>query len=94
MRDSLRATNVQGLLRAVRFRSSNLYTPDLAPAMTMPVLLLQGEADQVNPGEKNAYVLIEHLPNGRLVNLPGLGHLPEIEDGVRINALLREFFGG
>lgn len=92
VRDSLRATNVQGLLRAVRFRSSNLYTPDLAPAMTMPVLLLQGEADQVNPGEKNAYVLIEHLPNGRLVKLPGLGHLPEIEDGARINALLREFF--
>lgn len=94
VRDSLRATTVQGMLHAVRFRSSNLYTPDLAPAMTMPVLLLQGEADQVNAGENNAYILIDHLPNGRLVKLAGLGHLPEIEDAPKINALLREFFLG
>ena len=94
VRHSLRATTVGGLMRAVRFRSSDLYTPDLAPAMTMPVLLLQGEADQVNPGDKNADVLIKHLPNGRLVKLERLGHLPEIEDAPRINALLREFFGG
>jgi pimeloyl-ACP methyl ester carboxylesterase len=92
IRDVLRATNSAGMQRAVRFRSGNLYTPHLAAAMTMPVLLLQGTEDKVNPGDKNAYVLIEHLQNGRLVKLDRLGHLPEIEDPVRINALLREFF--
>ena len=92
IRDTLRATNGPGLLRAVRFRSGDLYTPNLAAAMTMPVLLLQGTEDKVNRGENNAYVLIEHLPDGRLVKLEGLGHLPEVEDPARINALLREFF--
>ena len=93
MRMVLRASNAAGMLQAVRFRSSDLYTPDLAPRMTMPVLMLQGTDDRVNPGEINAYVLAPLLPQGRLVKLEGLGHLPEIEDPGRVNALLREFFG-
>ncbi len=94
IRNVLRATNAAGLQRAVRFRSGDLYTPKLAAAMTMPVLLLQGSEDRVNPGDRNAHVLLEHLPDGRLVTLDRLGHLPEVEDPARINALLREFFVG
>ena len=94
IREVLRATNASGLLRAVSFRSSELYTPELAHAMTMPVLLLQGSEDRINPGEHNAYVLIDALPDGRLVKLDGLGHLPEVEDPARVNALLHEFFAG
>ena len=46
--------------------------------MTMPVLLIQGTEDRVNPGEKNAYVLIDHLPDGtgRLVFRCPPGELP------------------
>ena len=87
-----RATNGPGLMRAVRFRLGDLYTPRIAGAMTMPVLLLQGKEDRINPAEKNADLLIGHLPDGRLVKLDGLGHLPEVEDPQQVNGLLREFF--
>jgi pimeloyl-ACP methyl ester carboxylesterase len=90
----MRATNAPGLMRAVRFRSGDLYTPKIAAMMTMPVLLIQGTEDRVNHGEKNAYVLIDHLPDDRLVKLEGLGHLPEVEDPDRVNGMLREFFAG
>ena len=92
IRHTLRATQAQGLLAAVRFRATDFCTLELAAQMTMPVLLLQGESDQVTPGEQNAYRLIEKLLHGRLIRLPGLGHLPEVEDGATVNALLREFF--
>ncbi len=92
MRGVMRATNPAGLLAAVRFRSGNFCTLDLAPAMSMPVLLIQGGEDRVNRAEDNADQLIRVLPRGRMERLEGLGHLPELEDPDTVNRLLREFF--
>ena len=86
-----RGTQAEGLLRAVSFRLSDFYTPDLATALTMPVLLVQGSEDQVNPRQENADLLLPHLPNGRLVELPGIGHLPEVEASNAFNQLLQDF---
>lgn len=88
-----RGTQAEGLLRAVSFRLSSFYTPDLASALTMPVLLVQGSEDQVNPRQENADLLLPELPNGRLVELPGIGHLPEAEAPNAFNQLLRDFVG-
>lgn len=86
-----RGTQAAGLLRAVSFRLSNFYTPDLASALTMPVLLVQGSEDQMNPRQENADLLLPQLPNGRLVELVGIGHLPEVEDPGAFNPLLLDF---
>ncbi len=88
-----RGTQAAGLLRAVSFRLSSFYTPDLAPAMTMPVLLVQGSEDRVNPRQENADLLLPQLSNGRLVELPGIGHLPEVEAPNDFNRLLLDFVG-
>jgi len=88
-----RGTQAAGLLRAVSFRLSSFYTPDLAPAMTMPVLLVQGSEDRVNPRQENADLLLPQLPKGRLVELPGIGHLPEVEAPNAFNQLLLDFVG-
>jgi len=88
-----RGTQAAGLLRAVSFRLSDFYTPDLASALTMPVLMVQGSEDQVNPRHENADLLLPQLPNGRLVELPGIGHLPEVEDPSTFNTLLQDFVG-
>ena len=88
-----RATQAAGLLRAVFFRLSDFYTPDLASALTMPVLLVQGSEDQVNPRQENADLLLPQLPKGRLVELPGIGHLPEVEAPSIFNQLLLDFVG-
>jgi pimeloyl-ACP methyl ester carboxylesterase len=81
------------LLRAVSFRLSDFYTPDLASALTMPVLLVQGSEDQMNPRQENADLLLPQLPDGRLVELDGIGHLPEVEDPGAFNQLLLDFVG-
>jgi pimeloyl-ACP methyl ester carboxylesterase len=86
-----RGTQAAGLLRAVSFRLSGFYTPDIAAALTMPVLLVQGSEDQTNPRQENADLLLPQLPNGRLVELPGIGHLPEAEAPEAFNTLVRDF---
>jgi pimeloyl-ACP methyl ester carboxylesterase len=86
-----RGTQAAGLLRAVSFRLSSFFTPDLASALTMPVLLVQGSEDQVNPRQENADLLLPQLPKARLVELPGIGHLPEVEAPSAFNRLLVDF---
>jgi pimeloyl-ACP methyl ester carboxylesterase len=86
-----RGTQAAGLLRAVSFRLSGFYTPDFAAALTMPVLLVQGSEDQTNPRQENADLLLPQLPNGRLLELPGIGHLPEAEAPDAFNTLVRDF---
>jgi len=86
-----RGTQAAGLLRSVSFRLSGFYTPDFAAALTMPVLLVQGSEDQTNPRQENADLLLPQLPNGRLVELPGIGHLPEAEAPDAFNTLVRDF---
>ena len=88
----LRATNPDGFVRAVRFLTSNTYTPDFAARLTMPILLIQGEADAVTPLASNAAVLLQAVPQARMMVLPGTGHLPEVERWETVNDLVRNFF--
>jgi len=87
----LRATNPEGFLRAARFLASNTYTPDFAARLTMPILLIQGDADRVTPMQSNAAPLTRAVPHARLEILPGAGHLPEVERWREVNALTRHF---
>jgi pimeloyl-ACP methyl ester carboxylesterase len=52
-----------------------------------------GRHDRVNPGDRNAAVLIKHLKNGKLEWLENCGHLPEVEAPDLVNKMLRDFFG-
>jgi pimeloyl-ACP methyl ester carboxylesterase len=87
----VRATNPDGFMRAVRFLASNTYTPDFAQRLTLPMLLIQGEADAVTPLASNAAVLARALPHARLKALPRTGHLPEVERWEIVNHLVRDF---
>ena len=72
---------------------ANGYSPaEVAPKLTMPVLMIQGTEDKVNVLEKNAALLAKVLPHGKLVMMDGLGHLPEVEAPDAVNTMLREFF--
>jgi pimeloyl-ACP methyl ester carboxylesterase len=85
------ATNPEGFMRAARFLASNTYTPDFAARLTMPLLLIQGDADRITPMEHNAMVLARAVPHARLEILPGAGHLPEVECSDVVNDLVRGF---
>jgi pimeloyl-ACP methyl ester carboxylesterase len=91
---TLRATNPRGFMQAIKFILGDFYGPDVADKFTFPVLLIQGSEDKINPLEKNAAILIEALPQGRLEVLEGYGHLPEVEAPDLVNGMLKQFFGG
>src|SRR5262245_14918818 len=89
----VRATNPRGFMHGVKLGLADGYSPEeVAPKLTMPVLMIQGAEDRVNPTDKNAAVLAKLLPKARLEIVEGAGHLPEVEAPEKVNRMLREFF--
>ena len=60
--------------------------------MKMPVTILWGDKDTVTPLEQ-AYDLKRLLPQATLTVLPGLGHIPQIEDPAAFNDALLKALG-
>ena len=64
----------------------------LASKLNMPVLMVQGTEDQAAIAKDHCNVLKPLLPNGKLLELPGVGHLPEFEVPEVFNKAILEFF--
>lgn len=92
VRQTARATNPKGYLQAARTARGEM--PPLGSGLTMPLLLIQGGADRVTPVAANAELLARAVPQAQLVVLEGCGHLPEVEEPARVNALIRDFLVG
>lgn len=76
-RASLTAVRAQRIFDALRYDSSPL--DELAAGLKIPALITWGRADQVmHPA--GAKRLKELLPEAEVLMLPGLGHLPMLED--------------
>ena len=89
---TLRATNPSGFMQAARFINSDDILP-LGSGLTMPLLMIQGDQDRVTPAESNAVRLAAAVSGARMVMLPGIGHLPEVEAPQVVNDLAAQHFG-
>ncbi len=72
-----------------------LTEPDIDPAalaaIRIPVLVTVGEFDVILPEETRR--IVDHLPNGQLVVVPGEDHGSYVADKEIMNDLLASFFG-
>ena len=58
--------------------------------LSMPVLLIWGEKDTTTPLSLGQY-LTRLIPGSRLVTMPGVGHMPPIEDADAFGRILLAF---
>lgn len=60
--------------------------PPPAVPRHLPVDMIWGQADQINPPPQDS---ADHAAHARITQLPDIGHLPQIEAASRVNALIR-----
>jgi pimeloyl-ACP methyl ester carboxylesterase len=61
-------------------------------AVPVPVLVVVGEEDELSP-PADAAAMVGTVKDGRLVTIPGAGHLSAVEAPEAFNAALRDFLG-
>ena len=86
-----RGPPIRGPENAAAFRLSAFCSLDHAQALTLPVLMVQGSEDRVNPRQDNADRLLQALPQARMQLWQGIGHLPEVEAPGLFNQTLSSF---
>jgi pimeloyl-ACP methyl ester carboxylesterase len=65
----------------------------ILPAVRVPTLILHRTGDRVTQAEQ-AHYLAEHIPGARLVELPGIDHIPWVGDADAILDEIEEFLTG
>lgn len=92
VRNGTRATSPRGLMQAFELTVADGYSPEqVAGAVRVPLLLISGSADRVNPIATNAALLKKSMPAARLEIIDAMGHMPQVESPEHVNRLLREF---
>ena len=93
VQDVVRATNRRGFIHGAMLSFRTGYDPEtVAARVKVPVQLISGNEDRVNPIDKNAALLTKAMPAAKFDVLENTGHLPEVEKPDIVNRILREFF--
>jgi len=92
VRDIMGESDPEGVARALEAMRGRPDSTAELPRIRVPVLVLVGEEDTLTPAAE-ARKIAEGVPNGRLVLLPDVGHLSNLEGPESFNGALRAFLG-
>ncbi len=84
--------NPEGVARALESMRDRPDSTSSLPAIHCPVLVLVGEEDTLTPPAESRAIAAA-VPDGRLVVIPGAGHLSNIEAPEAFNRALVSFLG-
>jgi len=84
-----RATN-QGVIHALQAMAERPDSMELLPEMNFPVRVIVGEADELTQ-VADSRKMVEKLPHGELITIPGAAHLSNLECPQAFNHALIDF---
>jgi len=88
VRAMVRTTPVNGFIGCAAALADHNYA-SAAATVTRPVLFIAGEKDGVTPAAMRK--MNEALPGSRYVELPGAGHISNLDQPQGFNAAVRDF---
>jgi 3-oxoadipate enol-lactonase len=84
------ATSPEGAAAALRGRAERPPYHELLRGLRVPALVVVGDADVYSTAEITEQ-LIDALPDSEVVRLPGVGHMPNLEEPQRFDDAIRAF---
>jgi len=82
-----------GMVKALMYMNLDIDTRPLLQSIRVPTLVLHREGDMLVPIEHGRY-LAEHIPSAKIVELPGIDHVPWAGDTDRFVDEIQEFLTG
>lgn len=92
LRQIIERNQPQGIAGALRGMAMRPDSAELLPHLSIPVLLLVGAQDSLSPPAEMR-TLQQAIPGSQLVEIPGAGHLANVENPAAFNAALGAFLG-
>lgn len=93
VRDIMRANQGDGVAAALRSMAARPDSTALLETVTVPTLVIVGSEDTITP-PKEAHTIHAGIKGSQLLELPGAGHLSNLEAPGAFTAALRSFLSG
>jgi len=93
VRKIVEANDPAGLAAALRAMAARPDSTPLLPTIDVPTLIIVGSEDELTPPNE-ARAMHAAIAGSRLVEIPGAGHLSNLEAPDRLNAAVVEFMRG
>ena len=88
-----RSSASPGMVRALMLLNLEVDIRPLLPAITVPTMILHRTGDTLVPVEHGRY-LADHIPGAKMVEVPGIDHVPWAGDTDRFVDEIQEFLTG
>ena len=93
IKSSIRRNTESSICATLLALAARTDTTDSLPSVTVPTLVVRGADDRITTREQSD-ILVSGIPGATYLEIPGCGHLPNLEDPTRFNMELMAFLDG